>query len=305
MKVWRKLSQIGAVPFKGSGYILPNNEENYEYFQWLISEVMDRGGEGAFVQIDRIESLTETEIIELFNRSREKEFLPIEEALEAIEKGAISLDQGDNPEIRKKLIENFTRLTKEFEHIRKVDFFASPKGIFLEKKINTVRAAIRNFSAHKKSKAENPIIPRNRKDYLGKVWVTRKRPYVDRIASAWLIRSFIDSKAIFKFIGEGQSARSNKSTVFYDIKDGEFTHHGDLCTFEVLIRSFDLKDQALKKLAEVVHQIDLRDKKYPAPESVGVEELLKGIRKMITDDQEILDKGISVFEMLYASKKQE
>ena len=302
MKVWRKLSKIGAVPFKGAGYILPNDEENYEYFQWLTSEVTDKGGEGAFVQTDRIESLTEAEIMDLFKRVREKEYLPIEEELEAIEKGTLPLDQEDNPESRKKLIDHFTRLTKEFDLIRKVDFFASPKGILLEKRMRTVRDRIKTFSSGNKAKTENPITLRDRKDYQGKIWVTRKRPYVDRIASAWLIRSFIDSGAVFKFIGEGP-VRSKKNTVLFDIKDGGFTHHGDLCTFEVLIRSFELKDQALKKLAEVVHQIDLRDKKYPAPEADGIEELLKGIRKISTDDQEILNKGISVFEMLYASKK--
>jgi hypothetical protein len=304
MKIWRKLSQIGAVPFKGSGYILPNNEENYEYFQWLVSEVIDRGGESALVQVDRIEFMPEKEIIDLFNRSREKEYFPIEEEIETVERGLITLDQRGDPESGKKLIENLNHVAKEFEHIKKVDFFASPKGISLEKRIKAVRDTIKTFSFEEPAKTEKSITQKNRKDYQGKVWVTRKRPYVDRMASAWLIRKFIDPDSVFKFIGEDETINPKANRMAFDIKNGDFTHQGDLCTFEVLIRSFGLKDKALKKMAEVVHQIDLRDKKLPVPEAVGVEELLKGIRKMGTDDRGTLEKGMALFEMLYASKRQ-
>ena len=125
---------------------------------------------------------------------------------------------------------------------------------------------------------------------------------MDRIASAWLIRRFIDPRAVFKFIEEDEIAGSEKGLVSFDIKNGEFTHQGDLCTFEVMIRVFGLKDKALKKMAQIVHQIDLKDEKYPAPEARGIEELLNGIRKTVKADGEILEKGMALFEMLYASK---
>jgi hypothetical protein len=302
MKIWRKLTRIGAVPFKGSGHILPNNEENYEYFQWLTSEVTDRGGEGAFVQVDRVESMPEKEVVDLFIRSREKEYLPIEEEIETVERGLITLNQGGDPESGKKLIETLNQLAKEFEHIKKVDFFASRKGLSLEKRIKAVRDALKTFSPEERAKTEKSITQKNHKDYQGKIWVTRKRPHVDRMASAWLIRKFIDPEAAFKFIGESGTIDPKADTVTFDIKNGVFTHQSDLCTFEVLIRSFGLKDKAIKKMAEVIHQIDLRDKKHPAPEAFGMEELIKGIRKTVTDDQEILEKGMALFEMLYASK---
>jgi len=304
MKIWRKLSRIGAVPFKGSVYLLPDNEENHEYFQWLVAEVIRKGGEGAFVQVERIESMQEEELIELFNRSREKEYRPVEDGIETVERGIIPLNQRGGLENRKKLIEDFNRLAKEFELIRKIDFFFSKKGAALEKRIKAVRDEIKTFSPGEIAKPDKLIPQKDRKNYQGRIWVTRKRPYVDRMASAWLIRKFIDPKAVFRFIGDDQTGHLEEGQVTFDMSSGELTHQGDLCTFEVLIKTFGLKDRVLKKMAEIVHQIDLKDEKHQAPEAKGVEELLKGLRKTVTNDGEILEKGMALFEMLYASKTQ-
>jgi hypothetical protein len=121
------------------------------------------------------------------------------------------------------------------------------------------------------------------------------------MASAWLIRRFVDPKAVFKFIKEDETTNPEGGFVTFDMKNGEFTHQGDLCTFEVMIKVFGLKDKALKKMAQIVHEIDLKDEKYPAPEAQGIEELLKGIRKTGKADGEILEKGMALFELLYAS----
>jgi len=301
LKIWRKLSQIGAVSFKGSTYLLPDKEENYETLQWLGSEVISMGGVADLVRVDRFEFMPEEEIIHLFNRSREKEYLPIAETLETVERGLLNFKQGGafNP---KKIVEDFNRLAKEFEAVRRVDFFSSKKGTGLEKRVKAIQEMIKNFSNREKVKTAKPVVSRDRQDYRGKVWVTRKGPYVDRMASAWLIRKFIDPEAVYKFIGERDTLNHQNGTVPFDLKNGEFTHQGDLCTFEVLIKSFGLKDKTLKKIAEVVHQIDMKDEKYPAPEARGVEEILKGIRRTTGDDQEMLEKGIALFEMLYVSK---
>jgi hypothetical protein len=302
MKIWRKLSRIGAVPFKGSGHILPNNEENYEYFQWLVSEVITRGGEGAFVRAERIESMPENELVDLFNHYREKEYRLLEEGLETLEKRLVAIKKGEGSEGRKTLLEDLGRLSKEFEAIRNVDFFLSKKGISLEGRINNINTEMKTLSTVEVKKPDRMVAQRNRKDYQGRVWVTRKRPYVDRMASAWLIRKFIDPKAVFEFIGEEDVHHSEKGPVTFDMKNGEFTHNLDLCTFEVLIKSFSLKDKALRKMANIVHQIDLKDEKYQVPEAKGVEDILKGIRRTVVDDQEILEKGLVLFDMLYASK---
>lgn len=302
MKIWRKLSQIGAVPFKGSVYVLPDNEEHHEYFQWLVSEVVTRGGEGAFVRVERIESMEEKELKALFDQNRNKEYHPVETGVDALERRLGNYKKGGTTEPKKSLIEDFNRLLKEFERVRKVDFFSSIKGAALEIRLKAIDNAITSLSAKGIESPEKLMNKKNRKDYQRKTWATRKRPYVDRIASAWLIMRFIDPKALFKFIKEDEATNPEEGLVTFDMKNGEFTHQGDLCTFEVMIRVFGLKDKALKKMAQIVHQIDLKDEKYPAPEARGIEELLNGIRKTVKEDPKILEKGMALFEMLYASK---
>lgn len=302
MKVWRKLSRIGAVPFKGSGHILPDSEENHEYFQWLVSEVISRGGEGAFVRTDRIESMKEKELIALFDQNREKEYRAVEEGVEALERRIGNLKKAGGAENKKKLIEDFNRLLKEFEMVRKVDFFFSKRGASLEIRLKGIDREITTLSVGEIKKPGELMAQKDRKDYQGRQWVTRKRPYVDRMASAWLIRRFIDPKAVFKFIEEEEITNPEEGPVAFDMKNGEFTHRGDLCTFEVMIRVFGLKDKALKRMAQIVHEIDLKDEKYRVPEAKGIEELLKGLRKTVKADGEILEKGMALFELLYTSK---
>lgn len=146
------------------------------------------------------------------------------------------------------MIEDFNRLLKNFEVIRKVDFFLSKKGTLLETRIKTIHNEIKTLSTEEVKKPEKLISQKDRKDYQGRVWVTRKRPYVDRIASAWLIRKFIDPDANYTFIAEEATSSSEQGKVTFDMSRGEFTHQGDLCTFEVLIKSFALKDKALRKM---------------------------------------------------------
>jgi hypothetical protein len=301
MKIWRKLSQIGAVPFKGSVYVLPDNEDHHEYFQWLVSEVITRGGEGAFVRAERIESMEEKELRALFDQNRNKEYHPVETGIEALERRLGNFKKGGGTEPKKNLIEDFNRLIREFERVRKVDFFSSIKGASLEIRLKAIENEITSLSAREIKRPEKLMHQKERKDYQRRTWVTRKRPYVDRIASAWLIRRFIDPKAVFKFIKEDETTNPGEGPVAFDIKNGEFSHQGDFCTFEVMIKVFGLKDKALKKMAQIVHEIDLKDEKYSAPEAKGIEELLNGIRKTVKADGEILEKGMALFEMLYAS----
>lgn len=302
MKIWRKLSRIGAVPFKGSVYLLPDNEENHEYFQWLVAEVSGGGGEGAFVRVERIESMPDRELIALFDHYREKDYRLVEDRVETLEREIANFKKGGGLEKNKKLNEDLSHLSKEFEAIRKVDFFLSKKGASLEIKMKALHNDIKTLSTKDVTKPGKLISLKDRKDYQRRIWVTRKRPYVDRMASAWLIRNFIDKRAVFNFNDEDETANHKEEYVYFDMKNGEFTHQADFCTFEVLIKAFGLKDKALNKLAEIVHEIDLKDEKHHAPEARGVEEILKGIRKTVKEDGEILEKGMALFEMLYASK---
>ena len=147
------------------------------------------------------------------------------------------------------------------------------------------------------------MLTRKIEDFQNKKWVTRKRPFVDRMASSWLIRKFIDRNAEFKFMEEKETGLlAGKDIVTFDVKDGDFTHHADLCTFEALVRSFGIKDKVVKKIAEIVHELDVKDEKFKVDEARGIEGLLSGIRKTAKSDAEALEKEMEVFEMLYASK---
>jgi hypothetical protein len=122
------------------------------------------------------------------------------------------------------------------------------------------------------------------------------------MASAWLIKQFIDPKASFTFIDERELSGLGDKAVAFDVRGGEFTHIGDLCTFEVLVRSFGVRDRAVRKIAEIVHDLDVKDEKYGKPEAAGVEEILSGIRKTAKSDADALERGMAAFEMLYQSK---
>ena len=302
MKVWRRLLKVGAIPLKGAAYVLPYNEEHYELFQWLVSEVTSMKGDAAFVKIDKIETLNDSEIIDLFNQQRERDYRDVERRLEELERKVSSIRKGAGIQNTKKLLEQFNKHLKEFEEVTRIDFFSSKAGRDFKKKIMDIEKDLKRISGAATKEKERTIVARRIEDYQGRTWVTRKKPFVDRMASAWLVKRFIDKKALFKFIEEKEMENIDKKNILFDIRGGEFTHIGDRCTFEVILKSFAFRDRTLKKIAEIVHELDIKDGQYESPESKGVEEILQGIRKTVKDDSKALEKGIEVFEMLYASK---
>lgn len=302
MRVWRKLTKTGALQFKGAVYILPYDEDNYEFLQWLVSEVTSLGGEAAFVRTKNIETTTDKGITELFNQQREKDYHGLERKAEELERKMNSIRKGGSIKDHKKLSEEFKKCSKEFNEINAIDFFASKTGAVLKKKLGALQIQIGGIPGVSMREQSQLIISKRIENFQNKVWVTRKKPFVDRMASAWLIRRFIDKNAIFEFIDEKDLEHLDKNRIAYDVRGGEFTHLGDMCTFEVLVKAFNIKDKQVKKIAEVVHEIDMRDDKFRNLEAKGIEEILQGIRKTTTDDKEAIEKGITVFEMLYASK---
>ncbi|MBS3908683.1 MAG: chromate resistance protein [Actinobacteria bacterium] len=286
---------------KGTVYILPYNEEHYEFFQWLVSEIVSLGGEGAFARVEAIENMEERDIVDLFNRQREEEYGQIEKGIDELERRANSIRQGsENPGI-KALLEKVNKYLREFDEVKRKDFFASNAGIRLEKRLKVIEDLIKGLSGIDSKRSVPAVVVKRLEEYQGKRWVTRKRPFVDRMASAWLIRKFIDEKATFDFIDEEELKALGKDVVAFDAMGAEFTHQMDMCTFEVLIKSFRLKSKALKNIAEIVHELDIKDDRHKKPEAKGVEEILIGIRKTAKDDRQALEQGMVVFEMLYAS----
>jgi hypothetical protein len=301
MKIWRKLAKTGAVQLKGSVYILPASEEHEEFFQWLIGEVKSMGGDGAFVRSAEIKTMANADIRQLFITQIDQEYRKQEKALDVLERKIQSIRKGTKGDEGKRLAAQAAKFAKEFEDVVKRDFFGSSTGQGMHKRIQALEAGLRD-AGRKSPEEASSITARRVSDYQGKTWATRKNPFIDRMASAWLIRRFIDPKASFAFIEEREASSLNDGTVAFDVRGGEFTHVGDLCTFEVLVKSFGIKDKAVKKMAEVVHDLDVKDEKYGKPETTGVEDILAGIRKTAKSDTDGLERGMTAFEMLYQSK---
>jgi len=301
MMIWRKLAKVGAVQLKGAVYILPATEEHEEFLQWLIGEVKSMGGDGAFVKSAEIRTMTDSDIRRLFTTQADQEYHRLEKALDVLERKIQSIRKGTKSEEGKRLADQVAKFTKEFDGVAKRDFFDTSTGKAMRKRIQAVEAGLRD--AGKKSPAEAAaVVARRPQDYQGKIWATRKNPFIDRMASAWLIKRFIDPKASFTFIDERDIGSLDNTTIAFDVRGAVFTHVGDLCTFEVLVKSFGIKDRAVKKIAEIVHDLDVKDEKYNNPEAAGVEDILAGIRKTAKNDADGLDRGMTAFEMLYQSK---
>jgi len=301
MKIWRKLAKAGAVQLKSAVYVLPNNEENYELCQWLVSEVASMKGEGAFVSVDKIETMKDQEIVDLFNGRVEREYRTIAEKIEELERKAGSIRKGSGGQSGNKLLEQLNKNLRAFEDVRKTDYFSSKAGTALQKKIEALQREIKGLSATEVKKFSEVVSCRI-EEYQGRTWATRRRPFVDRMASGWFIKRFIDKEAVFKFIDESDLETLDENTVAFDIRGGAFTHVGDFCTFEALVRAFGIKDRAVKKIAEIVHELDMKDEKFKNTGASGIEDILTGIKTTAKNDAEILEKGMAVFEMLYASK---
>jgi len=301
MKIWRKLAKAGAVQLKGAVYIIPATEEHEEFFQWLIGEVKSMGGDGAFVKSAEIKTIDETDIRKLFVNQIEKELRGFEKTLDVQERRVESIRKGTLSNDSQTLLENIVKLDKEFQEIRKRDFFLSSAGHALSKRIQAIQLLLKGFNK-RGTKASTTVTAKRKTDYHGRTWITRKNPFIDRMASAWLIKRFIDKDAHFRFIDEQELSKISPNGPIFDMRGGEFTHVGDLCTFEVLIRSFNIKDKAVRKMGEIVHDLDVKDEKYRNPEAAGIEDILSGIRKTAKNDIDALERGMAVFEMVYQSR---
>jgi hypothetical protein len=306
IKFWRRLAKAGAVQLKGAVYVLPYNEEHYEFCQWLMAEVAALGGDGDFVITDKFEMLSNNSIISLFKSQREEDYNAMGKKLNDLEMKLSSMEKGSKVKNAENLRIQLNKLLKEHTDIKGIDFFPPRASFEAEKKISSLQrkmtAVLKPSRSKEIDKKKTTIHRRSPGDYKGRVWITRKNPFVDRMASAWLIRKFIDRDASFQFIDQNERSNLDRNAVVFDMKDGEITHIGDNCTFEVLVKSFAIKDKAVRKIAQLVHELDIKDEKFSAPEAKGIGEILLGIRKTGRNDKDILKRGMDVFEMLYASK---
>jgi hypothetical protein len=301
MKIWRKLVRSGAVQLKGAVYVIPATDEHREFFQWLIGEVRSLGGDGAFAKSSAIETMSDAEIRELFISQIGGEYRGLEKVITALEQKVQSIRKGTKLQNSPPLADQLARITRDFEDIRKRDFFSSTAGDGAYKRLQQLQSGLKGLDKHDPGEIA-PVSSKRAEKYQDRVWMTRKKPFVDRMASAWLIKRFIDPNATFKFIEERELNAGGLGTTTFDLRKGEFTHAGDFCTFEVLVKAFSIRNKAVKQIAEIVHDLDVKDEKYGNAGTAGVEEILSGIRKTGKGDLDTLERGMTVFEMLYQAR---
>jgi len=278
--VWRRLKKLGAVQITTSTYLLPDQPEQYEQFQWLAQQIRDYGGDSTLVRAREIEGLTKEKVVAMFNDARAKDYAELRKSLQEV----IARQRKMDAEIATAELE---RLTSQFREIRKVDFFDSSRG-------HDIAMLLRRATGPKRPRQLQTLDARH---YQGKTWLTRPRPEIDRVGSAWLISKFIDQKPKFVF---ASSPGAFPNAIPFDMLDAEFSHHGNCCTFETLIRRFAISDKSLVKIGEMIHDADLDDARFQRVEAVGIDRVLKGWAKQGLPDKEILRRGFDCFDALYA-----
>ena len=306
VKIWRKLVKTGAVQLKGGVYILPYSEERHEALQWLLAELPGLNGEGLLLRTDSIEPLQQPEIIALFDEQRRQQYQELAGKVDEFAGRLRNLLKGGRDRKPTSLFRQYDKLQADLIAIRQRDFFHSEAGRELSERLAALRRSLEELgTAGRKTGDQSPATLLNRRaiaDFTGMTWLTRRRPFVDRMASAWLIRRFIDPGAAFAFRDEkGLAEARREREVSFDVRQADFTHVDDLCTFEVLVQSFGLADHGLSRLAEIVHDIDIKDGRFAAAEAPTVEMIIRGIRSRNLPDLEVLEQGMAVFEALYLS----
>jgi hypothetical protein len=292
VKVGRRLQGLGAVLVKNSVYVLPSGDEALEDFQWLRREIVAGGGE-AWVCLARfVEGLTDASVEALFNEARDADYATLAREARHMQQ-SLARPRKRRTDAPEQAAAGLLRLRKRLDEVRGIDFFDAGGREAVEGILAAVEATLRPPSAEA---ANGPPPPASA--VRGRTWVTRRDVHVDRIASAWLIRRFIDPEARFKFV-PGRDYVPEEGELRYDMFEAEFTHEGDLCTFEVLRRRFALEEPALREIAEIVHDVDMKDAKFSRPEAPGLDRLVAGIALRHGDDEARLRDGAAVLEAFY------
>lgn len=292
VKVWRQLQSLGAVALKNSVYVLPNREECIEAFQWVARELLELGGQAGLCEGQFIDGVTDEDIERRFNEARNAEFSEVAEQL----RGLIKSLKGKRftPEKLNALTVQTAKLRKRFGEILALDYCHASGREGAEGLLTAAERALSEL----RGENEPETIERVARP-VAATWVTRSGVHIDRVASAWLIRRFIDPSGRFKFV-PAKGYQPEPGELRFDMYDAEFTHIGERCTFEVLLARMGLNDPALAVIGEIVHDIDLRDEKYARAETAGVASTIAGICSGSREDAARIEAATPLFDGLYA-----
>jgi hypothetical protein len=290
-KVRKLLAQAGALPLKDSVYVLPLRPDRLQTLEHIAAVAAADGGDAFLWEGQLLERPRQEELIASFQRARDEDY----DSLVARAREwthALETRSGPSPpegRVRFRL----AHAKRRFEQIARNDFFGASGRARAE-------TALARLEARLQPPPSAPDANRAHADLIGRTWVTRRGIQVDRIASAWLIRRFLDPKARFRFIDlADEQARPGELT--FDMIGGDFTHEQDRCTFETLAKRTGLRDAALLRVAEIIHDIDIKDGKFGRPEAPGVEQLVLGLLAANPEDERRLDRGFAMLDDLYRS----
>lgn len=298
VKVGRRLQRIGAVAIKNSVYVLPRRNDSYEDFEWLLREIVAGGGEASMCEASFVEGLSNRDVKRLFVAARDEDYGELaadaERCITALpESGRIPATQ------RTHALGELARLRRRFGEVAAIDFFGAPRRAaakaLLDRIEKRLRVTVEGAMPERRRRA-----PGGAGDLRGRTWVTRRDVHVDRIASAWLIRRFIDPEARFTFVAPKGYVPAPDELRF-DMFEAEYTHEGDHCTFETLLERFALGDSALRAIGEMVHDIDIKDARFGRPETPGVDRLIAGIVLANDGDEARLERGAAMLDDLHAA----
>lgn len=276
VEAWRKLRQHGALAMPSSGHLLPNSPQNRERFEWIAAAVRKSKGDASVIEVRSIDASSPEALKKMFQDARAGDY---NELLRQIRKLPANGKSGA-----------ITRLRRRLQEIEAIDFFGSPLR-------SRVEAAL--AQAERRPSTDAGGSAQKTKDYRGRIWITRPRPGIDRVSSAWLIRRFIDPKARFIFDAD---PRKHPDALPFDMFHGAgFGHRGDDCTFETLVKDFRIRDQRVSAIAGMIHDADLEDGKFARVEALGIDRVLIGWAQQGVPDEELLRRGMELIEGLYQS----
>ena len=277
VEIWRKLQRYGALALRSSGHVLPESAENQERLEWLATAIRNYRGDASVVRVQGFDDLSDDQLRRLFVEARSRDYQALGRELKSV------LARAARPASR------LVRLRRRFQEIEAIDFFENP-----------VRGKIEALLAQ----ANEDHQPRSRKGgtakmkpHRNRIWMTRPRPGIDRVSSAWLIRRYIDPRARFVF-GDDPAARP-EAVPFDMFSAAGFGHRGEDCTFETLCREFAIRDRTVKHIAQIIHDADLGDEKFGRSEGLGLDATLRGWAAQDVGDDELLRRGMELIDGLY------
>lgn len=277
VEIWRKLQRYGMLPLRSSGYVLPNSPPNQERMEWLATSVRTYHGQASVVQVQSFDDLPGNRLKQLFQESRSRDY----QKLLHETKKLLTVPPSRRPGGR------LNRVRRRFHELQEIDFFHSPLRGKLESLLARVDEAQESGRGARRKAAQ----------YLNRLWMTRPRPGIDRVSSAWLIRRFVDPKARFVF---GADPAAYPDAIPFDMFGPQgFGHRGQGCTFETLCKEFSVRDARVKRVAQIIHDADLGDEKFGRNEGLGLDKVLHGWAMQDLPDDELLQRGMDLIEGLY------